>query len=160
MEVRLVSEDLPDWVRALIAEWERCGVGAIPGSMQSSAGDLLVDHGGVRVVVPRNGPDRIVIEEPGRVTTTFRVPLGPGETEPIFARVRTCPRCGEPRGFSYLSADPDPTPVLCICDGIRCRHCGRGMVRRPISDRLDADTGELWHAPYFAAQLPCDECPE
>ena len=48
--------------------------------------------------------------------------------------------------------------VLCICDGIPCRKCGKGRIHRPISNYWDEARGALIHCPWFSAQAPCDQC--
>lgn len=48
--------------------------------------------------------------------------------------------------------------VLCICDGIPCRKCEAGRIRRPISNYWSEAKGALIHCPWFTAQAPCDRC--
>lgn len=47
---------------------------------------------------------------------------------------------------------------LRLCDGIDCRRCALGRIRRPISDHFDPETGRFWHTPYFASIAPCEFC--
>jgi hypothetical protein len=48
--------------------------------------------------------------------------------------------------------------VLCICDGIPCRKCGKDRIHRPISNYWDEARGALIHCPWFSAQAPCERC--
>ena len=48
--------------------------------------------------------------------------------------------------------------VLCICDGIPCRKCGKERIHRPISNYWDEARGALIHCPWFSGQAPCKRC--
>jgi hypothetical protein len=71
-----------------------------------------------------------------------------------------CPDCGCARGTTmepgWNDNAPGPWKSTCLCEGIMCRHCGEGTVRRPISNYWEE--GAWTHVPYFAAALRCAEC--
>ena len=74
-----------------------------------------------------------------------------------------CDTCGEQRGTSYFSEPYVPelltrTEISCICDGIRCRCCDRGMIRRPISNYWDEKRSRVVHVPWFGGYTPCPDC--
>jgi hypothetical protein len=73
-----------------------------------------------------------------------------------------CSQCGELKGeFLHRYDDeeePELTRALCLCDGIVCRHCKKGAIRRPISDHYDEETGQVWHTPWFGYLLMCAYC--
>jgi hypothetical protein len=63
-----------------------------------------------------------------------------------------CRFCGEVAG--HLGE----IKSTCLCEGIPCRSCGIGRVRRPISDTYDPATGSFWHVPYFMGMGACRGC--
>ena len=85
--------------------------------------------------------------------------------------LRRCSRCGEYRGYvepEDLPAGHDwfktmcagrPVEVLCICEGKRCRVCGKKKIHRICSNYYDEKDGCLWHVPGFIAwSLTCSDC--
>lgn len=73
-----------------------------------------------------------------------------------------CATCREARGW-VIEGDFGDVSVLsatCICDGILCRYCGKGLVRRPISNHFDEQSGRVWHTPYFGGLARCGDCRE
>jgi hypothetical protein len=72
-----------------------------------------------------------------------------------------CPNCGGIRG-TEVTPTSDGVELgatsLCLCDGIVCRYCGEGRVRRPISDWYDPEKSGWWHTPYFGGMRQCAEC--
>jgi hypothetical protein len=46
----------------------------------------------------------------------------------------------------------------CLCEGIPCRYCGIGRVRRPTSDHYVPATGRFMHSPYFMGMGGCRDC--
>lgn len=60
--------------------------------------------------------------------------------------------CGEVRGTAGGRTS------TCLCDGIDCRRCALGRIRRPISDHFDPESGSFWHTPYFGDPAPCEFC--
>jgi hypothetical protein len=78
-----------------------------------------------------------------------------------------CPVCHEYRGAVRNEDLPAASQrenavvaVLCICDGIPCRKCGKNPIHRPISNFWDEARGALVHCPWFSAQVPCKPCLE
>jgi hypothetical protein len=72
-----------------------------------------------------------------------------------------CEACGEIRGRAWVPGTGGAVYLAestCICGGIPCRRCGRGRVRRPISDHYDPRDGHFWHTPYFGHLAGCAEC--
>jgi len=63
-----------------------------------------------------------------------------------------CARCGEFRGLKEGST------VLCLCDGLRCKRCGKRNIWRPISDYYDEKKGGFWHVLHFAERSWCYAC--
>ncbi|MGH7152204.1 MAG: hypothetical protein ACREIU_15975, partial [Planctomycetota bacterium] len=80
---------------------------------------------------------------------------------PGFVR---CRRCGEFNGTTrarYLNTRDHPSErisVLCLCGGIPCRRCGKNRIHRPISNTYHEEDNSVWHTPWFASQIPCEEC--
>jgi hypothetical protein len=73
-----------------------------------------------------------------------------------------CAACREARGW-VIEGDCGEVQLLsaaCICDGIACRSCGKGVVRRPISNRFDEPSGMVWHTPYVGRLAHCGDCRE
>ena len=62
-----------------------------------------------------------------------------------------CAGCKKFRG-------PEGTAILCHCEGLLCRRCGRRNIWRPISDFYDEATAGFVHVPHFAVRAWCDEC--
>jgi hypothetical protein len=94
-----------------------------------------------------------VTRVPGRLRLVYR---HPGEAD-TMSIVEPCNACGELKGAARRGCGT-PLPVLCICDGVACRRCGIGRVRRPGSTSIDAVTGVLWYTPGFSVGRPCDLC--
>ena len=71
-----------------------------------------------------------------------------------------CQECGCIRGTTiepgWNDNEPGPWTSTCMCEGITCRHCGEGKVRRPISNYHEE--GSWTHVPYFAAMGRCSRC--
>jgi hypothetical protein len=80
----------------------------------------------------------------------------------IPAGLRKCHQCGEYRGRGIVPSHRhdllDIVPVSCLCQGIVCRYCKRRAIHRPISNYYDGETGQVWHVPYFAYDVPCPDC--
>jgi hypothetical protein len=73
-----------------------------------------------------------------------------------------CTTCAEARGW-VIEGDFGEVEFLsatCICDGIACRYCATGVVRRPISDHFDEQSGMVWHTSHFGGLARCKECRE
>lgn len=86
-------------------------------------------------------------------------PLRPGETPAELAiaiGLARCPECHEFRGM--CATEDGEVRLLCICEGILCRRCGRRNIRRPISDHFNDSDGRIWHTPYFMGFFPCADC--
>lgn len=66
-----------------------------------------------------------------------------------------CRYCGEVR-----DKQPGGTKSLCLCQGISCRYCGAGRVRRPISEHYGKSDRRLWHTAHFGNRAPCCRCRE
>ncbi len=76
-------------------------------------------------------------------------------------RLRRCAQCGEFAGEALVDdrwEGPVYVPVVCACDGIVCKHCGRRSIRRPISNRYVESTGQALHTPWFTGLFACAEC--
>lgn len=76
-------------------------------------------------------------------------------------QLRRCYQCGRMKGKALVDdrrEEPVYLPVLCLCDGIVCRHCGEGAIYRPISNRYDERSGSVGHVPYFGYLAPCAAC--
>ena len=82
-----------------------------------------------------------------------------------------CDVCGEckgavkekdlPKGHRWFkTGDPERlTQVLCICEGTRCKVCGRRAIHRPCSVLYDEGNGKFWYVPGFIVwALVCDRC--
>lgn len=85
--------------------------------------------------------------------------LRPGETPTELAAaigLTRCPECNEFKGTCM--AEGGEVRLLCICDGIACKRCGKTNIRRPISDYFNEADGRIWHSPYFMGWVPCGEC--
>ena len=101
----------------------------------------------------------------------FKSPSNQAPLLPVPEGLTRCPVCDEYRGTMRLGelSDPfglyrDENPdtrlvVQCICDGIPCYCCKKNRVHRPISN-VWGPRGGFGHIPYFAAQIPCNECRE
>ena len=48
--------------------------------------------------------------------------------------------------------------VLCICDGIPCRKCGKDRIHRPISNYWDEARGASYLLSVVQRQAPCKRC--
>jgi len=48
--------------------------------------------------------------------------------------------------------------VSCLCEGIVCRYCRRGAIRRPISNQYDETTGVVFHTAHFGWMSACKSC--
>ncbi|MEJ7787535.1 MAG: hypothetical protein WKF96_22245 [Solirubrobacteraceae bacterium] len=66
-----------------------------------------------------------------------------------------CRYCGEVR-----DKQPGGSTSLCLCQGIRCRYCRAGRVRRPISEHYCVTDHRLWHTAHFGNRAPCRHCRE
>lgn len=72
-----------------------------------------------------------------------------------------CSTCGEARGHTW---DLQPTGRLvfarsrCLCEGIRCRRCGRGMIRKPAEDFYSWRAGKWLHLAWYGYRAPCEFC--
>ncbi len=62
--------------------------------------------------------------------------------------LKICRVCGEYKGTAKDKGET--LTVLCICDGIKCTHCKKVTIRRPISNHFSAEDAKIWHTPYFA----------
>jgi hypothetical protein len=67
-----------------------------------------------------------------------------------------CGQCNELRGLART--ENGFVPVSCLCEGIVCRSCRQRAIRRPISNYIDEQTGQIWHVPWFGYLIPCPEC--
>src|SRR5207249_1360040 len=52
----------------------------------------------------------------------------------------------------------DEHRILCLCNGLRCRRCGRLKMHRPTSSYYNERDGRLWHIPWFYAPTLCGDC--
>ena len=68
-------------------------------------------------------------------------------------QVGTLRRCAECREFRA-----DEHRILCLCNGLRCRRCGRLKMHRPTSSYYNERDGRLWHIPWFYAPTLCGDC--
>lgn len=86
-------------------------------------------------------------------------PLRPGETGAELATdigLEHCADCGEFRGTCI--AEGEQVELLCLCQGIPCPRCHEGLIRRPISDHFDEETGRIWHTSWVSGMIPCRRC--
>lgn len=73
-----------------------------------------------------------------------------------------CERCETIRGTTWgpkHDGGVGPWKSTCLCEGIVCRRCGKGRIRRPISDYYSPKDGYFWHVPYFMGMAGCSRCP-
>ena len=63
-----------------------------------------------------------------------------------------CRFCGE------IAGQHDGISSTCLCEGIACRWCGIGKIRRPISDHFAPAAGGFRHVAYFGGWSPCRQC--
>lgn len=72
-----------------------------------------------------------------------------------------CGRCGEFRGTVLVlpvgAMWLDKRELRCRCDGIPCRYCAEGVVRRPLAEHLDPEL-RSGHTPWFGFLVPCGGC--
>jgi hypothetical protein len=83
------------------------------------------------------------------------------ETDLAPQRLVRCEVCGELRGTGLLPDVPagaTAVTLVCLCDGLVCRHCGEGRIHRPISSHYDDETGTVWHTPSFMYLARCRAC--
>ena len=85
-----------------------------------------------------------------------------------------CPKCGEYKGKAKTkdlnwegSGDRERNEkseellsFICWCDSVLCPQCGKGRIRRPVSNRYIEAENRLSHAPYFIAMGGCSACKE
>jgi hypothetical protein len=71
---------------------------------------------------------------------------------PLPKGLRYCHFCGEVAGHLGKAKS------TCLCEGIPCRYCGVGRVRRPTSDQYVPATGGFMHSPYFMGMSGCRDC--
>lgn len=89
----------------------------------------------------------------------------------VLKGLRKCKKCGEykgsirekdlPKGHSWFkSRDPErQIKILCICDGVNCKICGKKKIHRPCSSYYDKKNNCLWYVPGFIVwALICNEC--
>ena len=74
-----------------------------------------------------------------------------------------CDRCCAVRGSTAAPLEDGTLgrqESTCLCDGPRCKECGRdGRRRRPISNYYDRNDASWIHVAHFAGFIPlCDEC--
>ena len=77
------------------------------------------------------------------------------------SQLRRCSRCGELEGEAVVENRYEGIvrmPVICICQGIPCAQCGQRLIRRPISNYYEEQTGTVWHAPWFSYLSRCATC--
>ena len=87
-----------------------------------------------------------------------------GSMEVIVVRIpdglSVCQECGCIRGTTlergWSDDAPGPWTSTCLCDGVTCRQCGEGTVRRPVSDYYEE--GGWTHVPYWNAGRHCSKC--
>jgi hypothetical protein len=111
---------------------------------------------------PHRGVGPALKEEPelGDVITLEPI-LPPAGWLPLGLSV--CDRCGTVRGSAPAPLQNGTVGRLessCLCEGPRCRGCGRkGRRRRPISNYYDRSEASWIHVPHFVGFVPlCDEC--
>ncbi|MGH3031883.1 MAG: hypothetical protein ACRDNE_14200 [Gaiellaceae bacterium] len=77
-------------------------------------------------------------------------------------RLRRCTQCGELRGRGRFASgagdDLEWVELLCLCQGIVCRHCRRNAIHRPASRYFDDRTLSVWYVPTFGYRMKCGEC--
>lgn len=98
----------------------------------------------------------------GTLWSEFRRGMRRGKPPPLPAGLARCEECAEPRGRARFTdrgtgakAEVD---ITCICAGVPCGWCGLRPVRRPASNRFDAETAEVWHSGTWASNVPCAHC--
>lgn len=96
----------------------------------------------------------------GTLWSEFRRGMRRGKPAPLPAGLTPCERCSEPRGRARFADGGRmmELDITCICDGVPCAWCGQTIVRRPASNRFDAETSEVWHSGAWAAEVPCARC--
>jgi hypothetical protein len=84
-----------------------------------------------------------------------------GDVPRCYRCTEQCQNCGEFRGSVNLFPDGglmlDKRELRCRCDGIPCRYCDTGVVRRPLSDHFDPER-RAGHTPWFGYLVPCGAC--
>ena len=89
---------------------------------------------------------------------------------PKYPLLIHCPDCSEYKGVIYseenrpelhkrYSDENNPVIIRCLCDGIKCVHCG-SIKHRPVSDYYDIETDTIIHVAYFTFNTKCDKCRE
>jgi hypothetical protein len=90
---------------------------------------------------------------------------------PVLKGLQKCKKCGEykghvkeknlPKGHRWFrKGDPERSiKVYCICDGIKCKVCGKKKVHRPCGSYYNKKDGCLWYVPGFIVLSPiCNSC--
>lgn len=78
-------------------------------------------------------------------------------------RLCRCDQCGRMKGEALVDdryGPPAYVKVLCLCEGIVCRHCRQGAIPKPISNRYDEGIGRVLHVAHFMYPRRCSVCRE
>lgn len=114
------------------------------------------------VTVDRVGCGGLEWEAMGTLWSEFRRGMRRGKPPPLPAGLARCEECGEPRGRASFTDGgtgvKTQLDIACICAGLPCGWCGQMPVRRPASNRFDAETSEVWHSGTWASDVPCAGC--
>jgi hypothetical protein len=124
-----------------------------------SRADVSKERGTVEFVAVGEGAARPA--ERGGATSVRLVVARGGDAPRCYRFTEQCPRCGEfhgkvnvlPRGGVMI----DTRELRCRCQGIACRYCQTGVIRRPLSDHFDPER-RAGHAPWFGYLVPCGGC--
>ena len=89
----------------------------------------------------------------------------------VLPGLKRCSKCGEYKGVVkekdlprenhwFKTGHPNRgIEVTCICEGMKCRTCGKVYVHRVCSYYYDEKTRSLWHVPGFIVwHQICAEC--
>ena len=68
--------------------------------------------------------------------------------------VYTMGRCEQCAKFG----GPKDSGILCLCEGLRCKRCGRRNIWRPGSTYYDEEKGGFWLVSHVAVRSWCEAC--
>lgn len=145
--------------------------GAVQALAACELGGLRTDEGLVVVTACAADEDRVrrlgeslsAVPECTSGVLKFIEREGASSLDFRLAQLEQCRDCGEVRGRAVLGDDAEPDAELfgarlaCRCQGVPCRYCELGTVRRPLTYSFDRETG-IRHTPWFGYLLPCDDC--
>lgn len=84
------------------------------------------------------------------------------EHDPVLpAGLSICTTCSEAKGVALVAQADGTLYTLespCLCDGVTCRYCGRGRIRRPCRDFYSWRSGRWLHVAWFGYRARCEQC--